>query len=51
MQPFFGMFGYGGPIASMHLGRYGLMIFPQCNFKSSEVMPAVNVFLHYIGVL
>ncbi|XP_024029787.1 uncharacterized protein LOC112094052 [Morus notabilis] len=22
LKPFFGMFGYGGPIASMHLGRY-----------------------------
>ena len=22
IQPYFGMFGYGGPIASMHLGRY-----------------------------
>lgn len=23
MQPFFGMFGYGGPVSSMHLARYG----------------------------
>ncbi|KAF6146066.1 hypothetical protein GIB67_033425 [Kingdonia uniflora] len=25
MQPFFGMFGYGGAIASMHLGRHALV--------------------------
>ncbi|XAR52203.1 hypothetical protein NMG60_11020145 [Bertholletia excelsa] len=25
LVPFFGMFGYGGPIASMHLGRYALV--------------------------
>ncbi|KAJ6796327.1 Uncharacterized protein M6B38_222900 [Iris pallida] len=24
-KPFFGMFGYGGPIASMHLGRYAIV--------------------------
>ncbi|KAF3432812.1 hypothetical protein FNV43_RR23914 [Rhamnella rubrinervis] len=25
LKPFFGMFGYGGPIASMHLGRHALV--------------------------
>lgn len=25
LTPFFGMFGYGGPIASMHLGRHALV--------------------------
>ncbi|THG10129.1 hypothetical protein TEA_027994 [Camellia sinensis var. sinensis] len=25
LSPFFGMFGYGGPIASMHLGRHALV--------------------------
>ncbi|KAJ4726669.1 Protein defective in meristem silencing 3 [Melia azedarach] len=25
LMPFFGMFGYGGPIASMHLGRHALV--------------------------
>ncbi|XP_058206196.1 structural maintenance of chromosomes flexible hinge domain-containing protein GMI1 isoform X2 [Rhododendron vialii] len=32
LMPVFGMFGYGGPIASMHLGRYGFMVENYHNF-------------------
>lgn len=46
MQPYFGMFGYGGPIASMHLGRYELL-------KNSEsyLQPNKGIILVYAMVL
>ena len=49
-QPFFGMFGYGGPVAAMCLGRYKLcelFIFTHKNMKHL----VHSVFLLFISLL
>ncbi|XP_048336442.1 structural maintenance of chromosomes flexible hinge domain-containing protein GMI1-like [Ziziphus jujuba] len=42
MQPFFGMFGYGGPIASMHLGRHALVSLKTKNSKKVYMLHLVG---------
>lgn len=45
-QPFFGMFGYGGPVATMCLGRYKIQQLLIYNHKVS-----VSIFLHFLFFL
>ncbi|KAF8008424.1 hypothetical protein BT93_K2181 [Corymbia citriodora subsp. variegata] len=40
LMPFFGLFGYGGPIASMHLGRHAVV--------SSKTMKSKRVYMLYL---
>ncbi|KAK1276605.1 hypothetical protein QJS04_geneDACA012786 [Acorus gramineus] len=41
LKPFFGMFGYGGSIASMHLGRYAMV--------SSKTRESQKVFILHLS--
>ncbi|XP_048139026.1 structural maintenance of chromosomes flexible hinge domain-containing protein GMI1 isoform X2 [Rhodamnia argentea] len=40
LMPFFGLFGYGGPIASMHLGRHAVV--------SSKTMKSKRVYMLHL---
>lgn len=41
LQPFFGMFGYGGPIASMHLGRFEASTYELIRYAFSSLFPSL----------
>ncbi|RHN76718.1 putative histidine kinase-like ATPase domain-containing protein [Medicago truncatula] len=46
LMPCFGMFGYGGPIASMHLGRY-----TRVSSKTKHVKNVYELWLHREALL